>query len=343
MRICTNRAIPDISRARSVCQPTTLLRQFLASTALLAALALGWSWGADQPAWAEEREGEPNKATWIGWSPITIAAPGLAFGGEAFSDAGPRTTGHLDWHLIDGQLVPSLTGYLHLSGTRNLCARTRIDYFVGGQLWTTKYGAQLCAPDDQHHVWPIALADYRSDKIDAVRVSIERLTGMKQWILVGSERRALTMRRDRVRIADGGFVFGGTARTPKDAARDGEVLWVWRGAQVRPRITGTLRIDKAAAGCARLRVAYFQPNGTRLAEKTGTTMCAPEQGSASWPIDLDPFSDNKLTSITIELQTLGEHDTWRTIGTASIDYVVRTPAQCADATDCLHTTSYEIK
>lgn len=336
-----HRTASSISPSTRPCPQQARLARHLVLVALL--VLLTWGWSGSGLVQAEELGADPSQATWIGWSPMKIVEGGFAFGGKPFVGTVPSTVGHLDWHLIDGQLLPSLTGYLHLTGARNLCGRIRIDYYVRGQRWTTKYGTQMCTPDDGHHAWPVALADYRSDKIDEVRVSIEHLTGMKSWTIVAAERRTLTARHDRVRIAEGGVEFGGAATTPHDAASGGEVLWTWRGAQVSPRITGTLRIDHAEAGCARLRVEYYRTDGARLAEKTGTTMCAPDSGSYSWGIDLDPFSDNKLASITIGLQTLGERDTWRTVGTASVNYVLREKERCGDAQDCLHTASYEIK
>lgn len=89
---------------------------------------------------------EDLEATRIGWSSIKITETGFDFGGETFLARAPTDDGWLDWHLVDGQLTPSLSGHLHLTDVRDLCARMRMDYYVGGQLWTTKTGGHVCAP-----------------------------------------------------------------------------------------------------------------------------------------------------------------------------------------------------
>jgi|GEM_PF-1346718 len=282
------------------------------------------------------------KATWIGWSSIKITEPGFDFGGETFVAGSPTDEGWLDWFLVDGQLTPSLTGHLHLNDVRELCARMRMDYYVGGRLWTTKYGGQVCADDDKHHEWDVFLNDYSSSKIDEVRVSIEKLTASKDWTIVGSQRRKLTPVIDKVKITEDGFDFGGQTFVGSGPTHSGEVVWTWSGAQVSPHLKGTLHINNAATACARMRIEYFKEDDSRLAEKFGGTVCAPDNKHHAWDVDLEPYSNNKLAYIKISIQTLGADDVWRTVGSTTSSYVRVPAALCGGGGSCIHTASTRI-
>lgn len=288
---------------------------------------------------------EDLKATMIGWSSIKITESGFDFGGDTFIAGAPTDDGWLDWHLVDGQLTPSLSGHLHLNDVRDLCARMRMDYYVGGQLWTTKTGGQVCASNDKHHEWDVNLADYTSSKIDEVRVSIEKLTATKDWTIVGSQRRKLGPVHHKVKITEDGFDFGGETFLGSGPTNSGEVIWTWKGAQVSPRLTGTLHINNAATACARMRIEYFKEDDTRLTEKFGGTVCAPDNRHHHWDVDLEPYSDNKLAYVKISLQTLGADDTWRTVGSTTSHYLKVPIALCGGGGrpgSCLHTASNKI-
>ncbi len=282
------------------------------------------------------------KATWIGWSSIKISEPGFDFGGETFVAGAPTDDGWIDWFLMDGQLTPSLTGHLHLHDVRELCARMRVDYYVGGQLWTTKYGGQVCADDDKHHEWDVLMNDYSSSKIDEVRISIEKLTASKDWTIVGSQRRRLSPVIDTVKISEDGFDFGGQTFAGSGPTNSGKVVWTWSGAQVSPRLTGTLHVNNAATACARMRIEYFKDNNSRLAEKVGGSVCAPDNKHHAWDVDLEPYSNNKLAYIKIGLQTLGADDVWRTVGSTTSSYVRVPAALCGGGGDCIHSASARI-
>lgn len=288
---------------------------------------------------------EDPKATWIGWSSIKITESGFDFGGETFIAGAPTDDGWLDWLLVDGQLTPSLSGHLHLNDVRDLCARMRMDYYVGGRLWTTKTGGQVCASDDKHHEWNVTLADYTSNKIDEVRVSIEKLTAMKDWTIVGSQRQKLGPVRDKVKITEDGFDFGGRTFIGSGPSNSGEVIWTWSGGQVSPRLIGTLHINNAATACARMRIEYLKKDDTRLAEKFGGKVCAPDNRHHHWDVDLEPYSDSKLAYVKISLQTLGADDTWRTAGSTTSHYLKVPIALCSGGGrpgGCLHTASSRI-
>lgn len=286
---------------------------------------------------------EDSNAYWLGWSPIKITEKGFDFGGKLYAAGAPTTYGWLGWYMENGQLRPALYGHIHLDDVRDLCARMRIDYYTGDILWTTKYGGQVCAPDDKHHSWQVSINEYSNSKIDKVRVSVEKLTATKDWAIVGSETQVLKKIHDKVKITEDGFDFGGRTFVAGAPTDSGEVIWTWSGAQVSPRLTGTLHVNNSASACARIHIEYFKVDGIALAEKFGGKVCAADNKHYVSDIDLEKYSDNKLAYIKIGLQTLGTDDKWRTIGTATSHYVKVYPDLCTDRSDCLHSAETKIE
>ncbi len=166
------------------------------------------------------------------------------------------------------------------------------------------------------------MGEYMSNKLDEVRVSIEKLTADKKWTVVGSQPRKLTPLREEVKITEDGFDFGGQTLAAGVPTNSAEVIWTWEQGQVHPRIVGTLHINNAATACARLRIEYFDVHHTRLAETFSGKMCAPDNRHYIKDIDLDFYKDNALTHLGIELQTLGADDNWRTVGSVNSSYAI---------------------
>jgi len=274
----------------------------------------------------------------VGWSSVKITESGFDFGGEGFVAGAPTKSGYLAWDLNDGKLKPALHGHLHLKDVRDLCARMRLDYYSITHIFlTTKYGGQVCADNDKRHEWDVNLAPYESNKIGKVKVSIEKLTAKKDWTIVGSETVTLSTVHDKVKITEDGFDFGGEAFALGAPTNSGDVAWSWSNGQVTPHLTGVLHINNAAGACARMKLDYFQEDGTRLAEEFGGKVCAPDNQHHSWTVDLMPFSDGKLESIKVSIQTLAADGQWRTIGTETSWYVYHaaTVALCGGGGGCL--------
>lgn len=271
---------------------------------------------------AHDAQSADTKIAYIGWSSIKITEPEFDFGGEGFLAGAPTQQGRLDWYIVDGRIQPILEGYLHLKDAGGLCGRMRMDYYANGILLTTKFGREICAPDDKRFIGKYHMDEYMSNKLDEVRVSIEKLTADKKWTIVGSHSRKLIPLRLDVKITEDGFDFGGRTFAVGVPTNSAEVIWTWDQGQVHPRVVGTLHINNAATACARLRIEYFDVTHTRLTEQFSGKMCAPDNQHYIKEIDLDAFKDNALTHLRIELQTLGADDTWRTIGSANSTYAL---------------------
>lgn len=113
-----------------------------ALTLLCTVLTLGVFGSATTPVISAE----DLKATRIGWSSIKITESGFDFGGETFIAGAPTDNGWLDWHLVDGQLTPSLSGHLHLNDVRRRsirvasCIHTSCQHFPSGPQLLLQHG-----------------------------------------------------------------------------------------------------------------------------------------------------------------------------------------------------------
>jgi hypothetical protein len=56
-----------------------------------------------------------------------------------------------------------------------------------GVLLTERAGGTVCADDDGHHVWEVALSPWSSNKIGQVRVQVQTRSGNGAWSSAGGE------------------------------------------------------------------------------------------------------------------------------------------------------------
>ena len=74
----------------------------------------------------------------------------------------------------DGAITPRVNGSLYLNNMAGVCARMKIYYWSADEdLFATKYGGQVCSPDNGLHSWTVDLAPFTSTQIDDVYVAME--------------------------------------------------------------------------------------------------------------------------------------------------------------------------
>jgi hypothetical protein len=259
----------------------------------------------------------------IGVSMINIKEPKFEF------------DGWLTWNISDGQMQPSLHGDLDLHDAEGLCGRMRLDFYGGAHVsLTTKHGGSKCADSDKRLHWEINLIPYDSNgdpygsnKIDEIKVSIEKKTASQDWTTIGSKTVRLSNLHDKVKITEDGFDFGGETFVAGAPTNSGDVAWTWSEGQVMARVTGRLHLKNVAGACARLQIEYFAYDDILLATKAGGKRCASDNARYWKNVDLSPYSDGKIAYIKIHLQTLSSDGTWRTVGTDSARYV-NVPIAC---------------
>ena len=119
--------------------------------------------------------------------------------------------GDLLWSINDGEVKPVLAGELDLKDAGGLCGRMRMDFYAEGHvLLTTKYGGeQPCPKNDSRQRWTVSMDPFDSNKINEVKVSIEKKTAKKDWAIIGSETVKLQTISHKVKITEDGFDFGG--------------------------------------------------------------------------------------------------------------------------------------
>jgi uncharacterized cupin superfamily protein len=122
---------------------------------------------------------EPNIPT----DKVRLSADGVDFGDDWFALGATTGSGTLSWQQGDGALItPRLQGYLHLNNMAGVCARMKLVYRnASWQPIATKYGGEVCAPDNDHHYWSVDLAPWSSTDIDSVRVSMQTQGTNGSW------------------------------------------------------------------------------------------------------------------------------------------------------------------
>ncbi|GJL52665.1 MAG: hypothetical protein NPIRA01_38920 [Nitrospirales bacterium] len=229
--------------------------------------------------------------------------------------------GHVLWSIDDGEVRPRLSGELDLKDAGGLCGRMRMDFYAEGHvLLLSKYGGEVCAKGDSRQSWSVSLDPYDSNKLNEIKVSIEKKTASKDWTIIGSETVKLKPIHHKVKITEDGFDFGGKSFALGAPTGSGDVTWSWSGGKITPRVTGTMHINNAASACARLQIKYFSLDGDLLETKVGGKFCASDNSHWYKNVDLSKYSDWKIASIQINLQTLGSDNSWRTVGKSSSRY-----------------------
>jgi hypothetical protein len=241
-------------------------------------------------------------------STVKIATSGFDFGGRTWVAGGLTGSGELVWRYDDGEVEPSLQGYLHLDNVGGRCARMRLDYYGGSHVrLTTGYGGTVCTPDDRHRVWAVVSLDpYSSSKLNEVKVSIEIRTEGGNWAIAGSQAVQLNpIRSDSVRIAlpkDSGADFGNSTFVGGNPLGSGALTWRFVEGKLTPRLTGVLHLSSAAGSCARVRLEYHDADGDELADEHGGSVCATDNRRRAANVDLAPYGHAALRSVTVALQ-----------------------------------------
>ncbi|MGB0909223.1 MAG: hypothetical protein ACPGYT_02580 [Nitrospirales bacterium] len=258
---------------------------------------------------------------------------GLDFGGKGFAVTSPTTSGQLNWQFRCGEMSADLEGYLHLKGMDGFCSRMRMDFRTHAHtLLTTKYSNQHCPQDNQHHVWPVDINfvtspnHFSSDKLNEVKISIERLDASGLWKAVRSEVFVLpTIQKDVYIVADG-FDFGGKAFFAGGPTNTGDATFIWSGGKVTPRVTGTLYINNAAGACARMKIEYYQDDSIGIEKwvksKYGGKVCAINGNKLhKWSVDLSPYGHDKLSRIKVAIETLATDGKWSKVKEDSVHFL----------------------
>lgn len=262
---------------------------------------------------------------YLGEHKAKITTPGFDFGGDLHLAGTPTVPAKIEWNYFGHLLSARIFGYLYMRDVGGLCSRLRLDgYAGGGVLVSTDYSLVQCAPDDKVQAKPVTMS-IADDKLDEVRLTIEKKTAIGGWEAVASERYSIDRIVERIRITARGFDFGSDGFLAGAPTGSGVLTWTRTGGQVTPHLTGTLHINDAASACARMRIEYYDRTDTRLADHPGGKVCAPDNAHHEWNVDLKPFSDAALSWVRISIQSLGTDQRWRTVGSAIGRYTLLCP------------------
>ena len=106
---------------------------------------------------------------------IKLTGDGIDLGDDWWGVGGPLGSATVSWTGgEDGAITPRVNGTLYLNNMAGVCARMKIYYWsADNDLLATKYGGQVCSPDNGLHSWTVDLAPFTSTQIDDVYVAME--------------------------------------------------------------------------------------------------------------------------------------------------------------------------
>ena len=203
------------------------------------------------------------QAGYIGSSFFKITESGFDFGWYSFGSGAPTKKGTLDWYINEGKISVVLHGYLHLKGVKDRCGRMRMDLYGGNHvLLTTKFGKHKCVKVKKHRYFIIYFGpSFKSNKMNEVKVSIQRKRADDTWKNVGSKTLKLVKVHHKVKLTEARIDFGGESFAFGAPSNSGEVVWTWKAGKIIPRLKGYLHLNNAEDVCARMRIEYFTLNG----------------------------------------------------------------------------------
>ena len=188
---------------------------------------------------------------------------GIDFGWSAWALGAASGNGRLDWLLGCGGLKPRLRGYLHMTDVAGWCSRMRIDYLTHAKtLMATRYSEEFCAQNNRHQSKYIYVWGYGHEKINAVKVVLERKDGSGFWKPLRDETYTLPTIHSVVKITEDGFDFGGNKFSLGSPTNKADVTFTWSGGKVTPHVKGTLYMNNVAGVCARMKIEYYRTTHT---------------------------------------------------------------------------------
>lgn len=113
---------------------------------------------------------------------------------------------------------------------------------------------------------------------------------------------AVVIDSDNVTIATPGYDFGGYDWAAGVPIGSGDLHYHWDDSEIRPHLTGTIHLNDADGTCGRMRMKYYDFDGTLLETEYGDDVCANGDTHAAWSVDLDPYADPDIHHVTVSVQ-----------------------------------------
>ncbi len=249
---------------------------------------------------------------------VRLTAKSVDFGGSVWGIGSPIGSGDLDFIYSGGVITPHLKGTLHLDDADGLCGKVRIQSFnAAGTLLDNSYGGEVCANDDSHHSWSVDLEPYSDDSIASVQVAVEKETA-SGWYVEASDTYYVNTFPDDVKINASGVDFGSNGFGLSSASGPGSLAWGLNDGDTTPHLTGAIWLNNSGGQCARVNLRYLTEGGSDLTERSGGTVCAPDNGLYGWSVDLNPYTSNKIGKVQVELQTLAANGSYVTAGSQTV-------------------------
>ena len=275
-------------------------------TAVLALIAAGTLAGSAQ-------------AAVVNTDNVKLTGTGYDFGGSFWAAGAPTGNGEVHWHYENGDIRPHLKGYIHLNDAAGTCGRMKIEYFDGADnLLTTVHGGSVCMDDDSHDHWEVDRQDYEDERIEYIRVHLQKQT-VSGWSTVQWDEFRGTPNWELYKLTADGVDFGMQDFALGAPMADGYTTWDIDNGVATANAYGYIHLNNSSGVCARLKFRYLTEGGLFLSEHADEEHCAPDNGHHSWWVDFEPTGTNKVGQVRVQLQTLAANGNWETAESRLID------------------------
>jgi hypothetical protein len=119
---------------------------------------------------------------------------------------------------------------------------------------------------------------------------------------LASAAQAVVVDSDNLTIATPGYDFGGYDWAAGVPIGSGDLHYHWDDSKIRPHLTGTIHLNDADGTCGRMRMKYYDYDGTLLETEYGGEVCVDHDSHAAWSVDLDPYADRNIHHVTVSVQ-----------------------------------------
>jgi hypothetical protein len=119
---------------------------------------------------------------------------------------------------------------------------------------------------------------------------------------LASAAQAVVIDSDNLTIATPGYDFGGYDWAAGVPIGSGDLHYHWDDSKIRPHLTGTIHLNDADGTCGRMRMKYYDFDGTLLETEYGGEVCVDDDQHHSWSVNLEPYQDRDIHHVTVSVQ-----------------------------------------
>jgi hypothetical protein len=86
---------------------------------------------------------------------------------------------------------------------------------------------------------------------------------------------------------------------------------------LRPHLVATIHLNNTKGTCARVNLRYYDASNMLLDQHAGGSACATDNTHLEFSVDQNPYSDNDIDHITVQLETQNASGSWSVLGSTT--------------------------